>query len=299
MSCPSFDAWRGEEGELESAFMTRIASYSNVRSFSNVRLSLNFVNILLNSLSVLVSCLVWVLFRIALRWVSDDVCNPLAMKPGSPDSKSDPRTFSATQIQILDTAEKMFAEKGFDGTTLRNVVKEAGVNLASVSYHFGSKQELFRAAVARIAQPIVECELAAADELEARAEEAGEAIALEALLEAFFKPPLEYLLDLDREQRTMRAMFMGRCRSEPSPIQGIAAREFDASTVRFLDLLERALPPQSRAELAWKHDFAVALLIRTFTEIGQPHALLKNDSSDEIEAAVVELVRFTACGMRG
>lgn len=222
-----------------------------------------------------------------------------AMNPGSPNSKAHYRTSSWTRNQILDAAEEMFAEQGFAGTTLRSLVKKAGVNLAAVSYHFGSKQELFRAAVARIARPIVQCELEAADALEARAIAENTTISLEAVLEAFFKPPLAYLIQQEREVRVTRAMFMGRCRSEPAPIQDIAAREFEASTTRFLDLLGRAVPQQSQAELAWKFDLAIAFLIRTLTEIGQPDALLKEESGSDMELAVGELVRFTAAGIRG
>ncbi|HMI07233.1 MAG TPA: TetR/AcrR family transcriptional regulator [Flavobacterium sp.] len=46
------------------------------------------------------------------------------------------------QIQILHVAEKLFAEKGFDGTSIRNISKEAGINIAMVSYYFGSKEKM-------------------------------------------------------------------------------------------------------------------------------------------------------------
>lgn len=46
------------------------------------------------------------------------------------------------QIHILQVAEKLFAEKGFDGTSIRNISKEAGINIAMVSYYFGSKEKL-------------------------------------------------------------------------------------------------------------------------------------------------------------
>lgn len=46
------------------------------------------------------------------------------------------------QIQILQTAEKLFAEKGFDGTSIRDISKEAQINIAMVSYYFGSKEKL-------------------------------------------------------------------------------------------------------------------------------------------------------------
>ena len=46
------------------------------------------------------------------------------------------------QIQILETAEKLFSENGFDGTSVRQISKEAGINIAMVSYYFGSKEKL-------------------------------------------------------------------------------------------------------------------------------------------------------------
>lgn len=46
------------------------------------------------------------------------------------------------QIHILNTAERLFAENGFDGTSVRTIAKEAGVNVAMISYYFGSKEKL-------------------------------------------------------------------------------------------------------------------------------------------------------------
>ena len=50
--------------------------------------------------------------------------------------------YSGKQIQIMEAAEKLFAEKGFDGTSVRDIADEAGVNLAMISYYFGSKEKL-------------------------------------------------------------------------------------------------------------------------------------------------------------
>ncbi|MFT3795877.1 TetR/AcrR family transcriptional regulator [Flavobacterium sp.] len=51
------------------------------------------------------------------------------------------------QIQILQVAERLFAEKGFDGTSIRNIAKEAGINIAMVSYYFGSKEKMLEALI--------------------------------------------------------------------------------------------------------------------------------------------------------
>ena len=53
--------------------------------------------------------------------------------------------YSEKQIQIMEAAEKLFAAKGFNGTSVRDISEAAGVNLAMVSYYFGSKEKLFEA----------------------------------------------------------------------------------------------------------------------------------------------------------
>jgi AcrR family transcriptional regulator len=56
-------------------------------------------------------------------------------------------TFNDKQIQILEVAETLFAEKGFDGTSIRNIAKEAKINIAMVSYYFGSKERLLESLI--------------------------------------------------------------------------------------------------------------------------------------------------------
>jgi AcrR family transcriptional regulator len=56
-------------------------------------------------------------------------------------------TFNDKQIQILEVAEILFAEKGFDGTSIRNIAKVAKINIAMVSYYFGSKERLLESLI--------------------------------------------------------------------------------------------------------------------------------------------------------
>jgi len=53
--------------------------------------------------------------------------------------------FNEKQIQIIETAERLFADKGFDATSVRDIAEEAGVNVAMISYYFGSKEKLLEA----------------------------------------------------------------------------------------------------------------------------------------------------------
>jgi AcrR family transcriptional regulator len=198
-----------------------------------------------------------------------------------------------TKEQIISVAERLFAEHGFAGTTLRNVVSEAKVNLAAVHYHFGSKEELFRAVIARLARPIVEQELALLAQLQAE----DKVPSVEAILTAIVKPNLEILAQ-DQDTLLIRAQFMGRCRTEPEPIKSIAGREFSAAIEAFLDALQRALPEQSRSQLSWKLDLVIAALIRVQTEAGQPFALLRGTTPEDIQNAVEQLVQFLTPGMQ-
>ena len=51
------------------------------------------------------------------------------------------------KIQILEVAEKLFSEKGFEGTSIRDISKHAKINIAMVSYYFGSKERLLEALI--------------------------------------------------------------------------------------------------------------------------------------------------------
>jgi|SRR6185295_4040320 AcrR family transcriptional regulator len=51
-------------------------------------------------------------------------------------------SLSEKQVQLLDTAEKLFSQKGFDGTSVRDIAEAAGFNTAMISYYFGSKEKL-------------------------------------------------------------------------------------------------------------------------------------------------------------
>lgn len=53
--------------------------------------------------------------------------------------------YNEKQLQIIQTAEKLFADKGFDGTSVRDIADDAGINVAMISYYFGSKEKLLEA----------------------------------------------------------------------------------------------------------------------------------------------------------
>ena len=198
-----------------------------------------------------------------------------------------------TKEQILDVAERLFAENGFAGTSLRGVIREADVNLSAVNYHFGSKEGLFHAVIKRTAQPIVEGELERLKQCQSKQENPS----VEAILEAFLTPPLEIILN-SGERGIYCARFMGRCRTEPDAVRLVAEQEFKASTEAFLDAFTRSLPDLSRTELTWKLDLVIAVLLRVLNEAKKPGSLIQDDKPEIIKTTVSKLVSFLAPALR-
>ncbi|GAB4539089.1 MAG: TetR/AcrR family transcriptional regulator [Pleurocapsa sp.] len=198
-----------------------------------------------------------------------------------------------TKEKILNVAERLFAENGFAGTSLRNIIGEAEVNLSAVNYHFGSKEELFRAVVARIAKSVVKGQLEKLAQCEAKNNNPS----VESILEAFLTPALQIVLN-SGDRSTYCARFMGRCRVEPDPIREIAEQEFRGNQQAFLDALGRSLPDFSRNELTWKLDLVIAVLVRVLSEAKKPNALIQDNSPEHIQATVSKLVNFLATGLR-
>src|SRR5436190_14230620 len=150
-----------------------------------------------------------------------------------------------TRTSILSAAERLYADRGFGDVTLRDIVAAAGVNLAAVNYHFGSKDEL-------IAELFVTRSLATnrerLNELKAAEEAGGGRTDIDAILRALVGPTLRGCLGPDREGSTA-ARFMIRASIESvPPIRRIKNREIDHLR-KFAAAMRRSLPDCSEVEL--------------------------------------------------
>ncbi|WP_406464920.1 TetR family transcriptional regulator [Streptomyces sp. NBC_01622] len=152
---------------------------------------------------------------------------------------------SDTRTQILDAAERLFAERGYRGTSVRAITDLAGANLAAVGYHFGSKAELLAAVARRVIEPINAAQCAGLDRLLARTPDP----AVTDLVEAFAGPLFDEMPAGDEGgARTSRLIVMilsdpaEEVRSWTGPAEG-TVRE------RYLAAFGRALPSLSPEEL--------------------------------------------------
>jgi AcrR family transcriptional regulator len=199
-----------------------------------------------------------------------------------------------TKEQILDAAERLFSAYGFAGTSLRSVTKEAGVNLAAVHYHFGTKEDLLRAVLSRIVIPVNRERLEMLERVEAAA--GGEPPTLEGILEAFIAPDLRLIRDLG-ERGVIITRFLGRSYTEPAEmVQALIREQYEELGQRFMEVTARALPDVPQAELYWRFKLVVGVLtyILADTDRTGGHA---EDLSD-VDGTVRRLVAFLAPGLR-
>src|ERR1051325_12000606 len=148
-----------------------------------------------------------------------------------------------TQSRILDVAEEMFAEQGLDRVSIRDITKKARVNLASINYHFGSKEDLIAAIFERRVVPVNQARIAALNAVEHTAKKNPK---LEKILEAFIRPTVQCSFNAPKGEKAFSKLF-GRCLSEPNPeIEALLKRQFEPLVERLDAALMKALPRLSR-----------------------------------------------------
>jgi AcrR family transcriptional regulator len=193
-----------------------------------------------------------------------------------------------TKQRILDTAERLFGQQGYSSTSLRQIINEAGVNLAAVHYHFGSKQELLDDLVMRKAQPVNEARLAGLDRLEAEAN--GDPIAVEKILDAFLAPTAEAA---DRDPQFVK--MMGRLIAEDL-LAELVERHFQGVLTRMTTALRRSLSNLPDDEFIWRLHFMIGAMAHTMR--GGPDPTHVGQSGAEFRERIPRLVTFLAGGFR-
>ncbi len=206
-----------------------------------------------------------------------------------------------TRERILDAAERLFMAHGYEGTSMRQITGEAGVNLAAVNYHFGSKETLIQEVFRRRLDWLNEERLRVLDELESEA--AGQPLKPSLIVDAFFGTMLRMAEDEARGGMTFLRL-LGRTLAEPSEfIRGFLAHEYKTVVDRYKEALFKALPDVPKAEIVWRFHF---MLGATSYAIAGTDALRlvtdwqiePEDSVDRLDRLLPRLMTFLIGGLR-
>jgi AcrR family transcriptional regulator len=214
--------------------------------------------------------------------------------PGGFSSEAVDAAAVSARERILAKAERVFAGFGYDGASLRQIADAAGVPVALVSYHFGSKDGLYRAVFYRRVPAIVEQRLAG---LAIAMSEADLDRRLELIVKALVMPMLSLRA---RDKDPSWGRLLAHETTDPnSETRGIIRDLIDPIAYKIMDALASALPGRSARDIRWGYQFMLGALVFVMADTGRVARLSGGlCRPDDEAAAVAHMVSFLTAGIR-
>jgi AcrR family transcriptional regulator len=220
------------------------------------------------------------------------------MKTNEGEMKEAPA--SNARGDILDAAERLFVEYGYNGASMRQITREANVNLAAINYYFSSKEGLIREVLRRRLGLLNEERLRALDALEAQA--GGQPLRPSQIVDAFFGTLLRMA---GREPGGITFLrLLGRIPGEPAEfIRAFLAQEYREVMERYKNALFRALPGVPRAEIIWRVHFMLGATSYAIAGTSALRLVIDwgiegEDSDDRLDHLLPRLMSFMLGGLR-
>jgi AcrR family transcriptional regulator len=210
-------------------------------------------------------------------------------RKGKPVAKR--RQGLASRERLLDAAEKLFARYGFNGVSVRQIVHAAKVNLGAVPYHFGTKEELFKAVIYRRALPL-------RAEREQRIEkllQSGKKPSLEELLWALLEPAFR----ASRENESFRRL-LGRASTDPTPVvRKLMAEIYNSEFMVVPKELRKANAGLPDDVFYWRLNCFYGVMLFVLADTGKIQTIAgKGFDTSRPEVALKYVIPFLAAGFR-
>ncbi|KIP53830.1 TetR/AcrR family transcriptional regulator [Leucobacter komagatae] len=156
------------------------------------------------------------------------------------------------RVRILRTAERMFAQHGFDSVGMREIASKAEVSVALLTYHFATKENLYREIFLDRSEVLSE-RLALLKTVEFGREDT-----IAQIVAAFVEPQMELRTT---PEGLAFAQLLAREATDPSSnSRGIIAELYDPFALAFIEALQRARPDLSPDTVRWNYLFAVSAI---------------------------------------
>ncbi len=201
-----------------------------------------------------------------------------------------------TRDRIIDAAEALFADNGFRSVSLRQITHEAGVNIAAVNYHFGSRESLVFEVLDRVIAPINEQRLSLLTEAEIA--HGSEPVPIREILDALYRPVVTHLSE-SNEDNTNCLKLAGRCLSAPQEQFPVTILKIFAEVAeRFGAATAKSLPHLNQIDIYWRIHFSIGTMLFAITQ-GEQLQLFSRGKINSIkpEETLSRLISFTAGGL--
>ena len=200
----------------------------------------------------------------------------------------------STKNKILDAAESLFADKGFNGTSLREITSQAEVNLAAVNYHFGSKKELIKAVMSRYMNelsPRLEAALTQICEKESPS-----------LIEVFsaFIDPLLSLNEFKVNGTSNFLQLLGRGYTDSQGfLRWFLTTQYPGVIDNFVIAVQKAYPELSAEEMFWRLHFTMGTVVFTMSSSDALIDIAMSDFERELQISDVirNVIPYVAAGV--
>ena len=202
------------------------------------------------------------------------------------------RPSEVTRDRIMKAAERLFAERGYDGTSIRAIVAKARVNQAAINYHFEGKDGLYREVLRAAFRGMTEDQLAHAKDMKTMSREDA--------LGEFIRRQLRPLMARDESSRHMRIFNWETVR--PTPVfRSLVAEEAAPFMGMAVDLVRRFLPDSDRRTLTVASIWLIGqcgVFLRNRDRLGEPPIGLALDDA-MVEWLAQSISRWIVTGLGG
>ncbi len=201
---------------------------------------------------------------------------------------------NTTKQTLIGAASELFAEHGFDAVSLRDITGRAGVNVASVKYHFGSKEALIDAVVTDHICPLNEERLRLIEKFDGQ-----EKPAVGDLLKAFYQPLLSQIQDSEMNEHLFGKL-VGRMVAEhsyefPDPVM-VGFRQV---AEKYVPAFQKAIPGLTPEEVFWRVHFSFGVMAHTLTHCGVLQKITNGTvGNEDLEKTFERVIRFCEAGFR-
>jgi AcrR family transcriptional regulator len=230
----------------------------------------------------------------AVRKLAEGRRRPVA-KGGALTRGGGARRGDATRQVILDAAERCLAVGDFDGVSLRTISEVAGVDIALVNYHFGSKESLVEEVTERRAREVHDARVLALEEARHAAGTAPPDV--KAVVTAFLDPWLKRIASSDTGWQSYNRLL---CQLTMMPkYLPLVSKLLDPTALHFINALRVALPKANPESIYWGYMFLLGAVVQIMAGTGRIENLSRGlCTTEDINAAMREIVPFVCQGLR-
>lgn len=199
--------------------------------------------------------------------------------------------------KLIDTAEALFAQKGFFGVSIRDITKVAGIRSASINYHFDSKQNLFMAVVNRRVETLAAARLDALSCVDLNSPDAMQSV--REITQAFINPMIHFATNGDAGWKNYFTL-IAHLGVQKIWVDNTVSGKYDDHALKFIEALSTVFPNATEYQIHCSYQFLLGTTLYAVCDNKRIDTLSKGEfRSDDLNKMKENLFQFVTNGILG